>query len=525
MILDVNELPDEKTWDADVCLVGAGAAGLAIAAEYLGRKDLRLVVLESGGLQDEPETQALYDGIVTGQPFEGVHTGRFRVFGGTTTRWGGQALPLTSLDFERRSWVANSGWPIGYGELGPHYESAARFLQIDTLNYDTDLFDLLGVVPPDFAKSDLVYHFARWCPHPDLGRLYQSSMRRADNIELLLHANVTNIVLDDRHERVDHIAYASLQGRRGTVRARQYVLCTGGIETPRLLLASNTQRTAGLGNEHDLVGRYFQDHTAIDAGELFPVDPDEVQRLFNIFHRRGVMYSVRFSLAQDIQFREKLLNGSGGINFDSDADDAYESLRMGYHKVRNRKFDREFWQYVLTCSRHASHLIRPVWEYFVRGRNYRPAARFRIGIALEQEPLRDSRVLLSNQRDALGMPRCEIHWRMSDLTLRTAQVFSRVIRDQFARAGLGEMRLEGWLANPGADWRLRFRDQYHHVGTCRMSDSAKTGVVNRDCRVHSIPNLYIAGSAVFPTSGHANSTLTIIALAKRLAARLLRDAG
>lgn len=519
MISDLDQHPDGKEWDTDLCIIGGGAAGMALAMEFIG-KPVRVLLLESGSWEHEANTQALYDSVITGLPFSGVHTGRFRVMGGSTTRWAGQSLPLDPLDFESRPWVAHSGWPIRFEALRPFYDRANRFMLVDTLNYHSDLFKLLRVTPPDFEPEKLVYHFSKWSLQPDLRRVYRRDLERAENIHTLLHANVTDLILRAGGDHLEFATIASLQGGRGVVRARDFVLCVGGVETARLLLACRTQRTYGLGNENDLVGRYFQDHPATQLGVIESEKPDQIQEVFNLFHRGQRKYSIRFSLAQAFQRQHRLLNASASIMFDPGVDTAYEILRQTYHRVRTRQFNREFVYAAAKCLSKWREIARPLWTLLVRRRTYVPDATFNLSLMMEQEPCAESRVKLSEQRDALGMPRSEIHWRLTEATLRTAQAFARLADEQFRRAVLGQVRFANWVSNAENDWRLHFTDQNHHIGTARMSDSPTSGVVNTNCRLHSVKNLYVASCAVFPTGGHSNPTLTMLALTKRLADHL-----
>ncbi|MEA2736618.1 MAG: hypothetical protein QOE14_3069, partial [Humisphaera sp.] len=259
MIQDLEQLDAAAApIECDICVIGTGAAGLAIANELLDT-NLRLVFLEGGGADHEPASQDLYQSLVTGHPFAGHMTGRFRVLGGSTTRWGGQALRLTPIDFQPRDWVPHSGWPIRYDQLHDYYLRASRFLEVDELDFDRDLFRLLGTQPPGFDAARVHYHFSKWSPRPDLRLAHRAKLAASTRATLLLHANVTRIRLSGDHRHVDEVTVRSLGGRSATVRAKQFVLCAGGIETARILLANNTQQPAGIGNGRDLVGRFFQD--------------------------------------------------------------------------------------------------------------------------------------------------------------------------------------------------------------------------------------------------------------------------
>jgi len=518
MIVDLSASEAPAQFTFDLCVVGTGAAGLAIASEMLGAP-LSVVLVESGGLDFEPPTQSLYDVAISGLPHPGSTEGRFRILGGSTTKWGGQALPLMPSDFEQRDWVRNSGWPISFEDLQPYYERACRFLQVDRFNFDRDLFAYLRTRQPSFDREHLWYHFSKWSPIANLRERYVPCIRASKNITLLLHANLMQIDLAEGRNRVDSIEVRSLQGRKATLRAKAFVLCVGGIETARLLLVNDRQVPTGIGNECDLVGRFFQDHPSAFVGWLNSSNPARTQQVFNVFHKRGLKYSVRCTATPEWQRDHKTLNISMGATFVQDgsslqdAKDVYVALRQGQftadlpHKLMR------------TLLRPASALL-PAYHYFVRGRTFTPAARMRIGVTSEQEPNPESRILLSDATDKLGMRRADVRWKLTDLTLHTIRQFARTLSEEFRRASLGEIALETWVLEDSSDWTNHVTDQYHHVGTARMHDSPRQGVVDRNCRVHGVTNLFIGSSAVFPTSGHSNPTLTIIALSIRMADRL-----
>jgi choline dehydrogenase-like flavoprotein len=521
MIADLNEATDPVLLTVDLCIVGAGAAGLAIASE-MANFPLTVAVAESGGLDFEPPTQALYDVDISGLPHPGSTQGRFRVCGGSTTMWGGQALPLMPLDFERREWIPHSGWPISYDELQPFYQRACRFLQVDGMNFDTDLFSHLGIRPPAFDASRLWYHFSKWSPQPSVREECLPALRQSRNCTLLLHANVTEIVLDQTSQHVTHVEVQSLGGRRATIHARTYVLCVGGIETARLLLANRKQHPDGIGNEHDLVGRFFQDHPSAFVGCLNTSSPARAQQLLNVFHKRGLKYSVRSTATPQWQHQNQTLNISMGTTFVQE-DPTLQNVKDIYTALRLRRFGEDFAGKVVRTILHPSAAISPAYHFLAHGRSFAPGARMLIGITSEQQPNPHSRILLSDKLDALGVPRGNVCWKLTDLTLRTIRKFAAMLQEEFRRAEIAEIELEPWVAADSADWTSHINDQFHHIGTTRMSDSPHSGVVDRDLRVHSVPNLFIASSAVFPTSGHSNPTLTILALCMRLADRLKRQ--
>ncbi len=519
MILDLDEYADDAAIDADVCIVGAGAAGICLATELAGRgRDVLL--LESGGRDADDATRELSRAEIAGRPYAGAWFGRARALGGATTLWGGQALPLTRIDFEVRPWVAHSGWPIGFAELEPYYARASAFLGVGDLPWDSDLGAMLGAGDAGLDPDVVVHHLSKWSPEPDLGRRYARRLEGARGARVLLHANVTQIVLDDGQRSVRELRVRSLGGRAATVRARDVVLCAGGIENPRLLLASRAQQPAGIGNGHDLVGRFLQDHPGARIGRLAHHDDRRTQALFNLFHRGGRKYSVRCSASETLQRRREILNVSTSLMFRVGPDSPYEALRRLYHALRRRSFTSAAARDLARCLSGAPEVARTAFAYLARGRTWTPDASTELFVSAEQEPDPESRVALSRERDALGMPRARIDWRIGKSTHRSIAVFAAELRDQFRTAGLGAVTLEPWVEGESDEWRERLADHYHHIGTTRMSDAPARGVVDSELRVHGIANLRVAGSSVFPTGGHSNPTLTLLALCMRLADRL-----
>src|SRR3990167_1409361 len=521
MILDLKEINETPLFQCDLCIIGSGAAGLALTSQMINTP-FKVMLIERGGLDHEDETQALYEVEINGLSFPGATEGRFRVHGGSTTKWGGQALPFTPIDFEKRAWVSHSGWPITYDDLKPYYQRAYQFLMVDEMNVDSDLFEYLKTKPPAFDRSKIWYHFSKWSPKPNIRENYLFSIKTSNDYSLLLHANVTNIILDKNQQFVCQLEVASLIGTRAMVKATYFVLCTGGIETARLLLSNHHQQSSGIGNDYDLVGRFFQDHPTATIGWLNTSNPKQAQRLFNVFHKCRLKYTVRCTASPEWQRNKQTLNMSTGIEFVQEHS-SFQDLKEIYNAIGHRNFNRSLLNSLFHTLCHPSGAISPILHYLFLGRNYSPGAKMRFGLMSEQEPNPDSCILLSNRKDVLGMPLAEIRWKLTELTRYSMQQFALMLRDEIKIANIGELKLESWLFNPSSSWTGNVIDQFHHMGTTRMHDSPRHGVVNRHCRVHGISNLFIGSSAVFPTSGHSNPTLTIIALCIRLADRLKQE--
>jgi choline dehydrogenase-like flavoprotein len=519
MILDNLDDSTSRERKVDLCIVGAGAAGLAMAKEFL-HSGLNVVILESGGWDSDDRTQALYKTEQTGMAFQSAHTGRFRIFGGTTTQWGGQSLPLSPLDFQHRAWVEHSGWPIDYDELMPYYDRANLFLGVDIRDYRDETANLLRMQRPDLDSDFLDYHFSKWAPQPNLRETYREALDASPDVKVILHANVTDLDLEGNHIR--GVRYKSLCGKVGTVQPKYVILATGGLEVPRLLLACRRQNPAGLGNENDLVGRFLQEHPATQLGQVEATNPNKLQHFFNGWRANRRRFSARLSLTSGVQAEEKLLNASAGFLFSLPADGGFGFIRSvikgrsaGSLPPKLMKLGRES----VKCF---PQLLRAAYMLGAKGRVFTPGAICEVAASFEQEPNRYSRVSLSEECDELGMPRARIHWCLTRKTYTTAVRFAALIDGTLQSLGIGRLNRSEWLQQQEKDgcFQNHFHDQNHHMGTTRMSVSSTLGVVDTHLKVHSMQNVYIASSAVFPTGGHSNPTLTMLALALRLADHL-----
>ena len=523
MIEDFNAFHDGVSITADVCIVGAGAAGIALAKELLGTH-FRVVVVESGGLDNEAPVQKLNESEVVGLPHAGIEKGRVRTFGGTTVAWGGQTIRLGSFDLQPRSWVPNSGWPIALQELEPYYERAEQVLQLGPNIPYEKLCVRSGIQPPVFDPAKLRMDCSRWSPIPNFGTAYRRQLREAENICVLLHATVTQIITNQVATIVEQVEVKSLAGKKGAVKARLFVICCGGIESARLLLASDRIEKRGVGNKHDLVGRYFQDHVHIWYYDVIPANRKQLQTFCESFFDRGRKYSPLVVLGERIQTEKHLLRMHGTIIFWMDSDSSVSAVKTLFRAVRGRTVppSGELRRLLRNSLADPAELLAVMYRYWVQKRAGTPSrGRVFLAALCEMAPNPDSRITLSDARDQLGMRRAKIDWRIGELERRTASEYVRTVGSEFARLELGTYDLkQAALLQDEKAWVNMATDNYHHMGTTRMHENEKLGVVDSNCKVHGIDNLYVGSSAVFPSSGSAFPTSTILALCIRIADRL-----
>jgi choline dehydrogenase-like flavoprotein len=526
MIADLRNLKPSASLEADVCVIGAGAAGIVIARELASSRH-SVILLESGGYKREENVQQLYCGDSIGEKyFQALHECRTRCFGGSTNCWGGICTPLNEIDFEERPWVPWSGWPVKFEELSPWMQRAHDICGTGPFLYDSRAWELIGI-RPDFNPelfSSFVWQFNSRASTLNFGRRFRRDLRDASNVQVLLHANATELLTDESGRRVERVRVRTLEGQVTHVRARFFVLACGGIENARLLLASNSKCPDGLGNDRDLVGRFFQEHLQTACGVLVAdggvcAVQSQVAAYSHLSRLGGTFCQPGLSLAPAAQAAHRTLNASIAVEPFYDQQSAWVAFQRMRSDWKAGRLGRQTLGEMWTIASDIRKLWPEVWRRLAHGdRPQGDPGRFVVFARSEQAPNPNSRVTLSADVDQLGMRRASLDWRTTALDRKGIRLMARLAEAEFDRLNLGRLFQANWLA--GEDWPVELVGGPHHMGTTRMSDDPAAGVVDRNCRVHGLSGLYIAGSSVFPTGGHANPTLSIIALATRLTAHL-----
>jgi choline dehydrogenase-like flavoprotein len=491
--------------ETDVCIIGGGAAGITIALALIG-SGLRCCVLESGGMQPDAVVQSLGD--VEQDHTDWVYTCHTRALGGATNHWGGWCTPLDAEDFEVRPWVDGSGWPIRKEDIDGYYKTAQEICGLGPYGYTArDLADESRDYAP-FNTGKIITNFYQFSSPPKrFGQDNESVLREAEDLRVLLGATVTHLDANSDASAVTAANVRTLDGVSGKVRARHFVVACGAIQNARLLLLSNEREQGGLGNGNDLVGRHFMQHPHVPCANLLAADVDMLEHLFSRFEREDYAVCASLGPSAGQQRQQQILNCTATLGKTPDPVSGYGALREVW---RDLKFDR--WP---------DELGEKVWRVVSDLDSLADGPKLMtLYMRSEQSPNPHSRVMLGKTRDRLGLPRARVEWKLTGLDKRTVYVAARLIGEEFARLKFARTRLPDWLTDKQADWPSDFWGGCHHMGATRMSDSPGTGVVDPDCRLHGVSNVYLAGSSVFPTVGHANPTLTIVALSLRLADHL-----
>lgn len=547
MLIDAKFLPANKVIETDVCIVGSGPAGLSLARELAGQK-FRVCILESGGVE-KPDA-ALQDLATTENTgdFDQVQSyDRNRMLGGNSSFWGiglpdGEVglrhRPFDPVDFEQRDWIPYSGWAIDRDQLLPYYDRAHKICGMGQFAYEIEDWEDAENPRLPFVGDTVTTRIFHFSASKVFFEQYREALQQAPNITTYLHATVAELETDEPAGPVARARVVCRDGKQFWVAAKFFILAVGGIESAQLLLLSNQMQQAGLGNEHDLVGRFFMDHPAVYGGLFYPNEPQVFNRtgLYDLRQVNGRPIMGTLGLTDTVMRREKLLNIS--VNLFPRSKRACRSPVISSLKqlltLRAFKSGQSL-HHLKTALGGADEIADllyakitrqklPLWcSFFTGGWSYKQEQReqvyqmFEVLHQTEQLPHPDNRVMLSDNLDPLGRRRVRMEtcWRPEDIEgVKQAQsVFAREI----ARSGLGRFE----IARTGDGLPvLAHNSTAHHMGTTRMHLSPRQGVVDANCKVHSVPNLFIASSAVFPTGGYANPTLTIVALSIRIADRI-----
>jgi len=503
--LDAREIESETKLDFDLCIIGAGAAGITIAREFLNT-NLSVCLLESGGLHSDTAVNRLSEiddvGRLPGK--EGLN--RLRYFGGSTNHWGGHCVPLEPDDFEKQDWIAYSGWPYDYNELRPYYIRAHDVLGLGEFDYSPEnIGSALGFETFPLDRKIIATTVSRY-NRVRFGIRYGDELDDAKNIKVILYSDASEIMLaDPAANNVANILVKSIAGNRFYIGAKHFVIAGGAIENARLLLMSNHQRPSGIGNHSDLVGRFFQEHLWYPSGYIVPNTGNANLN----FYLREWPYGdigVRAHLAvpsdkvrelQIPKYRTEIGLGSGSSAFRLAK--AIES-DISVRDVLALMSDPVGLGTVARCKSNT------------------PPAAYILGNHMEQTPNPDSRVTLSVKRDRLDRPQPQLKWKLSRLDLEGVIKAQHLIAHEVGRSGFGRMRIE--MAENASDFLEKATGPGHQMGTTRMDDDPARGVTDGNAKVHYTSNLYIAGSSLFPRCGWSNPTLTIVATSIRLADHL-----
>jgi len=535
MLIDSQQLAQDAEIRGSVAIIGAGAAGIVLATELI-RHFRDVVVLESGGLEYEQATQDLYRGtnlidIETPTDFRipklPLEVSRLRFFGGTTNHWNGVCSPFDAVDFKHAADSPFNEWPIQLSDLLPYYARAYRYCEIGAYESPPAIIGKAEPIArqildsPDFELAEF-----RHSPPTRFGELYRSDLASSERVKVYLHANVTDLSVSSDGRKISSLEVRTLSGRGFSVAAKLFILCCGGIENARILLNCTRHFPAGIGNKHDLVGRCFMNNPQASVGTIVPRISDFDLGPVVLGKDGPTPVTVAFKNSARVATLPGRRGASIFLNpiFEQDSAVAqarntpsFEAVRSMFQDLKHRHIPVNFSKKVHTVLEDPASVAKAIYSRVTEVfRSKKPMKGIWVRIEGAQPPNPASRVMLNNDVDVFGMKRVTLDWRISDEDYanlyQTSEAFARGV----GAAGFGRMNLE---ISEHKDLS-KITGTGHHLGTTRMHNDPRQGVVDQNCKVHDLDNLFIAGSSVFTTGPRVNPTLNIVALAIRLADHL-----
>lgn len=495
----------------NIVIIGAGAAGILLATE-LSRKGKKVLVIESGHFHEDEKRQVLNEVTQSGIFVHTYRGGRKRAVGGTTIAWGGQSLPFSKLDFSKRDWINESGWPIEYEQLQGYYDRANTFMGVDNLNYSSDIFKLFKLKRIDSNNGKLDHHFSKWAPVPNFKILYNDYLE--NNVDVVYNAIVTKLGINN-DGIINNIIITDFNKNEYNWNGdANVILAMGTIETNRLLLNSRDTSGVSIGNHSDWLGKCFMEHPCLDGGIIHTTDQKRIQHIFNTHIHKRRKYSTRLSFSPAYQKEAQLTNGSASIMF------LYDDWKKDPFLKLKRFISDKKPGFLLFLLKNSGVYLRFGHAILTKKVLYKHNAVIRIKLMMEQEPQRSSYIALSDEADAFGVQKAHINWEVSDKTWQSILLLVDTIEENLNQLNLGTVERPAELTADNKNWRSLIKDVCHHMGGTRMSAVPENGVVDTNLKVWNTQNLYVCSCSVFPTGSHSNPTLTMLALAVRLTEHL-----
>ena len=486
MIVEGQKIKSASSLDYDICIAGSGPAGITLAME-LAKSKKRICILEAGDRKpSKTELNEFFSGENIGPPYK-LTDCRSRQFGGTSDQWAGYLAMLDACDFKENSAIPLSGWPIAYEDVLPYYERAHTIFGANLFQYDPDRFARPQYERIRFKSDEVtskIWHFNNLNFAERFGKILEKS----STIDVYLNSALNKIDLDQTAGRVSRLSVSTPGASVFTVRAKVVVLACGGMENARILLAQNKRTGTAFANDN--IGRYFQEHPHyFDCATLMLFDKFAGSKLYDVPTREvrdKMTVCAFFQIGSDI--REKL-------------------------DLPNAVFRAQQPTFPINQYTRISKTLQGLYQG-----DDRVERLSRIVVMAEQFPNSCSRISLADKTDKYGMPRIRLNWQLTKEEIKKTSKSMHIFGVKLGQNGLGRLLVEDWFAKGNVDGRVNYG--WHHMGATRMARSAHTGVVDSNCRMFGLENLYVAGSSVFPTSGCANPTFTILAMTIRLADHL-----
>jgi hypothetical protein len=515
MLIDFRSGGNEHPESAETLIVGSGAVGLTLAVE-LARAGRQVIMLEAGGRGVDVESQRYFTSARwRHQRLPGLHLGRFRMLGGTTNFWGGQLVEFDPIVFEHRPWVSDIAWPLTRQELDPYYERGYELLGMGHHLSDEKIWERLRVRRPELGDA-LEFYFSAWAPEPNFAALFGDEVRSSARLCAFVNAPVVSLELAERGDRVASVMVRTAAGDLRRFSGQRVILANGTVEIARLLKLPLADGRAAPWTGNPWLGKGFTDHIDCFGGHVTPLDKKRFHNLFDNAYLDRLKYAPKLKLSSRAQIERQLFGVTAFFLFNS-------SLQE--HLGNAKLFVRSLFRGNVRTLPNPLHLLSslrvavPMIARYLRYRRiYNPVDQgIQLRLMGEQFPLTQSELHLGEKCDQLGMPLVDMDWRIDGREIESLATTAELVAEYLEKEQIASVRLDASLARRDPGLTKQFGDYYHQMGMARMASSPAGGVVDRDLKMFGTRNLYVAGAAVYPSTGFANPTFTAIALGLRLA--------
>ena len=528
--MDAKSFSSETRQNADVCIIGAGVAGITLALE-LDKKGISSILLDGGDESFSMESQSLYSPGDKIEGYEDITYNRLRFLGGSSNHWQNSTGLFTKEDFEKRDWIPNSGWPITHEDIAPHYVLAGHYCGTGTDGYDTQYWlNKMGGVDPTKGSNALELGINKAAiPPTRFYYVHGAKIVDSEHINLIKNANLVDLEFDENTQLVNEITFVTYNSQsRHKVTAKQFILCCGGIENARFMLLFNEKYQNKIGNQYDNIGRYFMEHPVLRAANFYPSKNTKLDILNEGILEEGRMIKGFMQIDGETLTRNKAINlrlplhrktkyeiseGIRSYHYLTDSSKADGFPNDGWSHIYNIIADLDMFAEAIARKKFSTELFEHAKEF----------GGYEISMMFEQIPDRNNRITLSEDRDVLGIKKVNVQWQLLKKDKENVWTALELIAKELGKSNLGKLHILDEYEEQVFGNKMFF--SHHHMGTTRMADSPNNGVVDKNLKVFGTQNLFIGGSSIFSTSSHVPPTLTISAFSVRLAEHLAQIKG
>lgn len=549
MIIKPNELNSSifsnKIWD--YCIVGAGPAGITLALELdCLHANANILLVESGGLKKNAASQALSDLNSSTMNHASMNNAVSRQVGGTSNIWGGRCVPLDEFDFIQRAYLDHANWPISYKDLSIYYEKACAFLRCGSNEFDAKNIASLqkSSIIPNWKDGDVLSStLERWSLPTNFRKVYLDDLKNSQQITLVTNLTCVNLSYNLNEKTVSKAVFKDKHLNIYKITSQYFILAGGGLESTRLLMSSNKNNYYSAGDFSGLLGKFYQGHISGKIANIrFTTDPEKTIYSFEK-DENSIYVRRRFTVSKEKLLSSQMLNFAAWLDNPAISEPSHKNgiLSFAYimlklpvignllavPAIRNKIIKNK--GSVVLHIRNILFSIVDTVNFAMRFFVFRFLAKrkipgfftkslanqYSLHYHAEHAPSLSSFVNLSDNMDKLGVYKLDVNLHYSDLDVDSVIKGHDLIDKWLRKNNYGKLIYHCNDLNKSIYEQAS--DGYHQIGTTRMSDNLKEGVVDSNCKVFGLKNLFICSSSVFPTSGQANPTFSIVALAIRVA--------